>query len=534
MRAITSDIAGIVCIRAGRYAGIMVATAFLTCGCADTRTTSTASPRPSIAPATQPASAMPVSLESATIEPMYREVLAIDLASAVRTAHADNLDIRRARQQVEESRGQWESAIGSAFPVLTPTAGFEYVDGTVRAVQGDLVQATFGTFQPTVAVQWITNPGRVVYELIASRKRLASSEHDEQAVIIETLRQASVQYYDLALAQTRVGTARQAVAEADELLRISKLRSRTGTGVPADELRSEARLAERQQDLVTAVNSFYQASVALAITLHLDSSITLVPNMDELPQVALVRSDFEIDELLELAIAYRPELESVRKLVEAAAAARGATWWGAWGPQFTTGYQYGGITGHADNVVAGEGIPNNLIVNPLSATGTFSGNPVANGVIREGISRGSTRLAGRRDQTAGFSDQQRANVSVGWRFSLSVFGDLKAARAVEEQAIIEAERQVDQVKSQVVLANESSRANSQLAVLAQHQVASAQEALRLSQANLQAGTMTTLDVLQAQDAVNQARLRHAEAVVRYNQAQINLAAALGLLNEELL
>ncbi len=43
--------------------------------------------------------------------------------------------------------------------------------------------------------------------------------------------------------------------------------------------------------------------------------------------------------------------------------------------------------------------------------------------------------------------------------------------------------------------------------------------------------MTTLDVLQAQDAVTQARLRHAEAVVQFNQSQVNLLAALGLLDE---
>ncbi|MCH8150559.1 MAG: TolC family protein [Planctomycetes bacterium] len=59
----------------------------------------------------------------------------------------------------------------------------------------------------------------------------------------------------------------------------------------------------------------------------------------------------------------------------------------------------------------------------------------------------------------------------------------------------------------------------------------AQEALRLSEMNLKAGAMTTLDVLQAQDAATQARLRYAASVVHYNQSQVNLLAALGLLNE---
>ncbi|GMU20137.1 MAG: hypothetical protein AMXMBFR13_02360 [Phycisphaerae bacterium] len=506
----------------------------LAIGCAGPHRTTPMAERPDLAPATQPAFAVPVSLEAGQVQPLHRELMAIDLPTALRIACAENLDIRRARQQVEVSRGQWQRTAGAVFPIITPNAGYEQVEGMVRAVQGDLVGATFNTFQPVIAAQWIVNPGQVIYDLIAARKRLYASEHQEQAVVIESLRLSAEQFYDLVLAQTRVATARQAAAEAEELLRISRLRSRTGTGVPADELRAQARLAERQQDLVSAINDFYTASVALAVTLHLDSSVTLAPSIEELPQVTLVRPDLPLDELLELAIVYRPDLHAVRKLVEAAAAARGGTWWGSFGPQFSLAYQYGGITGHANNVIPGQGIPGNLIINPASQNGAFSANPLANGLIREGIARGSAGLAGRRDQTGAFHSQQRFNAGAGWRFTLAAFGDLRAARAAEEQALIEAERQVDQIRAQVVLARESSRTNAELAGLAQQQVDYAQEALRLTQANLQAGSMTTLDVLQAQDAVNQARLRHAEAVVRYNQAQLRLTAALGLLNADML
>ncbi|MBI4581741.1 MAG: TolC family protein [Planctomycetes bacterium] len=487
--------------------------------------------RPGIAPTTRPAPADVLALDASLIKPMHREILAVDLTAALRAARAGNLDIRQARQQVEAARGRWQSDVGGALPALGVTAPFEHVDGTVRESQGSLIGVGFNTFQPAAAVQWITNPGQVIYDLIASRKRLLASGHQEQAVILEALRQTGVQFYDLALAQTRVATAHQAVAEAEELLRISRLRSRTGTGVPADEMRAEARLAERQQDLVLAVNEFYRASVALAVTLHLDPAVTLVPSVERLPQVTLVRDDLSLDDLVELAVVHRPDLKQVRRLAEGAAALRGATWWGAFGPQFQVGYQYGGITGHSNNTEEAQGIPNNLIVNPLSATGAFSTNPVVNGFIREGISRGSARLAHRGDETFGFSDQERFNAAAGWRFTLAAFGDLKAARAAEAIALLEAERQVEQVQAQVVLALESSKTQAQLVGLSQRQVAFAQEALRLSQANLQAGTMTTLDVLQAQDAVNQARLRQAEAVVRYNQAQVNLVGAIGLLDD---
>jgi outer membrane protein TolC len=53
--------------------------------------------------------------------------------------------------------------------------------------------------------------------------------------------------------------------------------------------------------------------------------------------------------------------------------------------------------------------------------------------------------------------------------------------------------------------------------------------LRLSNANLQAGTMLLTDVLQAQEEADSGRLRYVEAVARYDQSQVNLLAALGLM-----
>ena len=207
------------------------------------------------------------------------------------------------------------------------------------------------------------------------------------------------------------------------------------------------------------------------------------------------------------------------------------TWWTGFGPTVSLAYQYGGITGHANNVVPAEGIPGNLIVNPASTNGSFSSNPFANGLIKEGILRGSKGLDGRDDQTYSFSDQQRATAVAGWRLSLSTLGDLKTAKASEQQALVRFERILDEVRAEAVAATLAARTYTQLIEFAKQQVASAEEALRLSQANLQAGTMTTLDVLQTQDAATQARLRFAEAVVRYNQAQVRLLAALGLIGE---
>ncbi len=475
-------------------------------GCAPHRPVDTTPQRPDVAPtgAAEPTGAL--QLDASQIKPMYTEMLAIDLPTVVQVAAARNFDIQRARQAVLAARGRLESAVGAAFPALVPTALFEHVEGTVRATEGALVGVGFNTFQPSLAIQWVINPGRVAYDIIAARKRVSASGYQQRAVILETVRVSVVQYYGLVLAQAHVAAAHQSALEAEELLRINRLRTQTGTAVPADELRAEARLAERRQDLTSAMMEFYGASVALAVTLHLDAATTLVPKIEQLPRAQLVRDDLPIDELLTIAVTFRPDLQRVRILADAVGADKGATWWGAFGPQFQAGYQYGGITGHANNI------------RPTSLAAT---------------QRGALPGDSHDDQTFGFSDQQRADASAGWRFSLSAFGNLKTADARHRLALIDAEMLLDRLRAEVVSAQQASRAHDQLIHLALQQVTAAAEALRITQANLRAGTMTTLDVLQAQDAATHARTRHAGAVVRYNQSQVNLLAAIGLIHEDL-
>lgn len=484
--------------------------------------------RPDIAP-TATRSGPSLRLDSSQIKPIETTVMPIDLLTVKRVAAAENIDIQQAIRRVEASLGRLQSTQGAVFPVLAPTASFEHVDGTVRAVQGDLTGVGFDTFQLYATLQTVLNPGRVVYEIIAARKRLSASEHDERAVVLETLRAASNEYYELVLGRSRVAAAQQSLLEAEELVRISHLRVITGVGLRADELRAEAELASRQQDVALRLYEFYNASIALTVTLHLDSTITLSPAADVVPTVTLVREDLSLDVLLGLALEHRPDLASIRELVGAASADRKAAWWAALGAQFQVGYQYGGITGHADNVVQRPSIPSNLVFNPFSDDGSFSSDPFVNNLIKNRIADNSKQRAGFGDKTFVISDQERFNATAAWHFSISAVGDLKSAGAAEQSVALELERRIDQVRALVVRERQASRTHAELIPRADQQVAAADEALRLTRSNLEAGTMTTLDVLQAEDAAAQARVRYAEAIVRYNQSQSNLAAALGLL-----
>ena len=447
-------------------------------GCADTPSLELS--HPSVAPATQPTASLKV--DASRIAAMYdHRLLAVDLPTVVRVAMARNIDIKEAQQRIEASRGGYESSVGAIFPSLTPNVTALGIQGAISTPSG-FALATFSHFFPAAAIEWIINPGQVAYDVIASKRRLEASQQQDQAVALETTRVAAVQYYDLVLTQAQVSVAWRAIKEAQELLRIERLRLKTGTGLPADKLRAEAALAGKQQDLLTALNGFYDSSIALTVTLDVDPTVMLVPQVGTMKQASLVREDLPIDDMLVTAVRYRPDLEAVRALLAAAEADKGATLWGGLGPQ-------------------------------AQSMGILATRPPAGSVVDTMYRQPIYRTTG------------------GFNWSAATFGRIKSATANVNIAALDLNRQLDQVQATVVSAHQASLTAGKLIPIAKQQVTSAEEALRLTQKNLRVGTNLTIDVLQAQDAADEARLRYATAVVRYNQSQVNLLAALGLIDQ---
>jgi multidrug efflux system outer membrane protein len=436
---------------------------------------------PSLAPAAPAAQA--VALADATLRPMYREIVAVDLPSVVHLALAQNLDLQRARANVDAASGRYEGSVEAIFPVFAPTIAYQRVSGANQNANGTLVHANFANLLPALTLQWIVNPGRVVYDIVASKRRMEASHDQERAARLETLRRSVDQYYDLLLEQAAVASAQQAVAEAEEAARLTSARTRAGTALPADETRAQAFLAGRRQDLLLAVDRFDRSSLALTATLDLDPMVTLAPAPHEVAQVTLVRDDVAIDELIHLAVTHRPDLESARLLLAAAKADDSAVLWNSIGPQLFAAYSYGSIQTRTSDGTSG---PHQRSVGAAGAT--VAANP-------------------------------------------TVFGQSHVADADVRSAGLEVEARLLRVRGEVVVAQQASITNAALLPIATDQVRAAEESLRLAQAGLKAGTTLLLDTLQAQQELDAARVSLAAAAIHYDQAQVDLLAALGLLDE---
>jgi outer membrane protein TolC len=438
--------------------------------------------RPNVAPVRQKSSGT-LRLQNAKINPMYRQILAIDLENVAHVASIDNLEILKARQEVEASRGQLESADAAILPVVGPGVVLNHLQGVDINNLGILQAAHFTTINPAVLVRWAVNPGQVYFNVLASSKRLLATEQQDSAVTMQTIKTAALQYYDLVLAQARVGVARDALADAKEFLRLAQRRFDAQTGLFVDVTRGQAVLADRQQDLALALDDFYKASVALGTTLNIDPTVTLVPKARELARRDLVRGDLGIDQMLALAVQWRPDLQSVNLLLAATGDDTNAIIWGVGTPNLQATYQAGKF---------------------------------------------GSRMATQHFPSKG---QELSSASVGWVFNPVVFGQVRTSGAVAQIAVLDAERLLEDVKAQVVVSSQDSITYTRLIPIAEKQVTATQDALRVTQENFQTGTGLFLDVLQAQDAVNSARLRHASAITNYDKSQVNLLAAIGLLDQ---
>src|SRR5438874_47141 len=125
--------------RCRRVFAIGWAAAWLLAGCASAP--KPAASKPDVAPSTQPSASL--SLGDVPVQPMYRQLLAVDLPTVARVASARATDVLEARQRVRLAEGRYEAAVETLFPVIAPTFAFQHLEGVNQNANGTLVETNF-------------------------------------------------------------------------------------------------------------------------------------------------------------------------------------------------------------------------------------------------------------------------------------------------------------------------------------------------------------------------------------------------------
>jgi outer membrane protein TolC len=422
----------------------------------------------------------------------------IDLPSALALAGASNPTINMARETIRAARAEQLRANAFLLPTLNAGADFnahtgklESSSGIIRTVNRESVYAGAGA--ATVGAGTVNVPGvravaqvaDAIFEPRIARQRVIAAGYAARATDNDVLLSVAEQYFALLGAAARVTALRESMSEIGVAERTTANFARTGQGrqADADRTASEARLLQLQ--LHQAEEEAAVASAELARLLDADPTNRLKPAADGLVALDLLPPDKPLSELVEVAVANRPEIASAAANIRAAEARLREENVRPFVPLLSVGYSAGGFGGGSDQTTPRFGL--------VSGRSDF-------------------------DALAVWSLQ---NLGLGNRA-------LARARQAEKcQAVADQLTAIDRVRREVAEAHATLAAARLQMAAADQRATAAERAYRADLSRTRNAEGLPIETLDSVRTLVAARQEAIAAVVAYNQAQFRLFVALG-------
>jgi outer membrane protein TolC len=324
--------------------------------------------------------------------------------------------------------------------------------------------------------------GDAVYNALAAKQLLRAS-----AQALDTQRQdatlsAAQAYFDLAKANALAEVNSQAVKTSQEYQQQVHVAVGAGVAYRGDELRVQTQTERYQITLRQALEQQRLAAANLAQVLHLDPAVVLVPRDTGLERLTLFEPTASMAALVQQALASRPELKQSQAIVSASRTAINGARYGPLVPSIGAQVFVGGLGGGPDH--------------------------------------GPTT----------FGHEEDYLVGLNWRIGpggLFDFGRINASKARLAAAEFGQTKLRDTIALEVVSSLTRVQSLADQIALAERNLATATEALRLTRERKQFGVGVVLEDIQAQQDLTQARSEYVRALADSNKAQYALSKAVG-------
>jgi outer membrane protein TolC len=410
----------------------------------------------------------------------------VDLATVLRLAGADNLDVQLARERIEEAKANHISAVAKFLPWVTAGVNYRRHEGRTQAVDGSLldVEKESTSIGPTITAQ--VDLGDAVFATLAARQYVTAATAALSAQEQDSAVAAANGYFSLLQAKALVETHREALSTSQTYEQ--QLQAGVGAGVVfrGDLLRVQTQTERYRIAVIQAQQQQRIASARLAELLHLDPATQLVPRDSELLPLELSGVSASVAasqaDLLTQALTRRPELEQAKAQLQAAR-------------EIQKSARYGPL------------IPS---LGAQAFLGEFGGG-------RDGA---GGNLGTSRDYFVGLN----------WRFGPGGLFDFSRTRAAASR-VNAAELGVEKVRTgiqrQIVEAQIRIQSAAEQMSASRSSLKNATDTLQLTRGRKQLGVGIVLEDIQAQQELVRARTDLLSAITEYNKAQYELSKALG-------
>jgi outer membrane protein TolC len=412
------------------------------------------------------------------------QVFPIDLPSALRLAHAQNLDVQIAQKRLDEARANHEAALWQFFPWISPGVSARRHEGRTQAVDGTLldVDKQSAALGGTVTAQF--EVGEAIFKSLAAKQLASAASQGLDAQEQDATLNAAHGYFELLKAKGLVEVVQEAVRTSQSYATQIHAAVEAGVAFKGDELRVQTQTERYRVGLSQSLEQQRIAAARLAQVLHLDPVIELTPADRELVPITLVQTTDDVRPLVQQALEARPELKQHEALIAAAREAKRGVVYGPLIPSL-------GVQAFLGEFGGGQG----------SANGDF----------------GSSR-----DYYVGLS----------WRIGpggLLDFSRIHASEARLDAAQLTGLKSSDEIARQVVESYTRTRSLSDQIAAGRQNLTAAAQTLQLTRDRKQLGVGVVLEDIQAQQELVRARADYLSVIAEFNKSQYSLSKALGSL-----
>lgn len=426
----------------------------------------------------------------------------IDLTTALQLATSVNPRIGLAHESVREALAFELGARALLLPTMTAGTNYHFHTGQLQTSFG-LIRTIneqsvyFGGGARTLAAETVAIPavrlfaqlGDAIYAPLAAVQVVAERNATAHAVTNLTLLDVVTGYMLLSRAETKVEALRLSLEDYREVVRLTKAFAIAGQGRDADFHRSRSHSLLMVMELQRAEEEAAVASSELARLLRLDQSVQLESPSAPLELVVLTPLDTELNYLVDIAQARRPEVRANGAAIGAADARVRQEVMRPWLPTLSLGFSAGGFGGGSNQT-------------SLGVDSMFQ------------------RTAARTDFNF-FAFWQLQNMGAGNR-SLQ-----EESRASRDEAIYRRALTLNIIRREVSVAHASLQSARQRLVVSQVQLAAAERGAEQSLNRIRGGVGLPIEVLNSLDLLTRARLDLVDAATAFNIAQFALFVSLG-------
>ena len=406
---------------------------------------------------------------------------AVALAEVVTVAMGEPTSVLEAAARLEAASGQVATSDGRLLPGVSADFRVRYLDGREVGSFGILqADVNFARYEPTAAFFYRNNPGAAGTGSKAERRFADAAGYDLKEAQRQAMLQAALSYQDIALTRASMAIATQLVQDAQRFYDIANARAVAEVASGADVARAEAALAQAQRTEIQARAFWKAASIRLARLLRWDLR-ELLTTGDEQVGIEPFVDDASEAKLTGEADHARPDVLAGKKRAEGGTIRTKQMWWDLLGPE-------------VDASIGG-------------------------------------RLLG--TQMAHLGPTLIGYAFIGVSFDFEKGGRVRTAKANAKALQFRAEAISEQANADIETAVVNVQAAREAIPPARAEVDAAERSYAIELARFDAGTGSGFEVIQSQNMKARAKLSFIEQILRFNAAQIELAAAIGHLTPEL-